>query len=254
LPRAHRPNRRLGTEPTAVHARARLETGREQAPGVRLPPLQRSRRGLHSAPGSQFRGEGRPASKPQQAMLDLTTGGLLAVADIFVAAKVGSPSAGRAEDRAAVFDSEGGFRWPTPVVYESAPRARGVGVFAETAAARLRMTPTAATLRPASPARSAIPLMLPRRLQTEDWWELIPRRRDGTRWPSSTCRAPSSTSLVGNRRRSGRSPHRWPDLGRENETIAVPTNLAASAVVDVGRAHGHLRDVCGGIGRSRGGV
>src|SRR5215212_8939422 len=91
----------------------------------------------------------RRRPKPQQAMLDLITGYWLSQM-IFVAAKLGIADvlAKGPKTAAAVAQKVGAH---APFVYRVLRALASVGVFAETANGRFRLTPTAATLRSGVP-------------------------------------------------------------------------------------------------------
>jgi hypothetical protein len=183
----------------------------------------------------------RRRPKPQQAMLDLITGYWLSQM-IFVAAKLGIADVlAKGPKTAAAVAQEVGAH--APFVYRVLRALASVGVFAETANGRFRLTPTAATLRTGVPGSLRdFALMMIDDYNWKAWGELLHSVETGEVAFQHVYGQPLFDFLVANPEKERTFAASMASIsGAENDAIARAYDFGRFArLVDVGGAHGHL--------------
>ena len=183
----------------------------------------------------------RRRPKPQQAMLDLITGYWLSQM-IFVAAKLGIADALAKGPKtpAAIAEQVGAY---APFVHRVLRALASVGVFAETANGRFRLTPTAATLRSGVPGSLRdFALMIIDDYNWRAWGDLLHGVETGEVAFQHLYGQPFFDFLVANPDKERTFAASMASIsGAENDAIARAYDFGRFArLVDVGGAHGHL--------------
>ena len=183
----------------------------------------------------------RRRPKPQQAMLDLITGYWLSQM-IFVAAKLGIADALAKGPKtpAAIAEQVGAY---APFVHRVLRALASVGVFAETANGRFRLTPTAATLRSGVPGSLRdFALMIIDDYNWRAWGDLLHGVETGEVAFQHLYGQPFFDFLVANPDKERTFAASMASIsGAENDAIARAYDFGRfTRLVDVGGAHGHL--------------